>query len=131
MRIKTGLILLLCLAACLGCSKQKSTDELINDLKTGNEKDRIIAVRTLPRGEGNDEKVIAALTAALRDGGSDVRRSAAIRLGLYGDQAKDAIPELQKRLHDGDARVREAAGKALTRIDPDKFPTPPNAKSKT
>jgi HEAT repeat protein len=129
-RMKRGLVLLLCLLACgglgmLAYSKTKSTDELISDLRTGNEKDRIIAVRTLSAGEGDAAKVIPALIAALRDGESDVRRSAAIRLGLYGEQAKDALPELEKRLRDGDARVREAAGRAMSRIDPDTYPTPP------
>ncbi len=46
MRVQTSLVLLLCLLACGGCGKKKSTDELIRDLKTGQEKERIIAVRT-------------------------------------------------------------------------------------
>jgi HEAT repeat protein len=54
--------------------------------------------------------------------GADVRWSAAIGLGYFGDQAKEAIPALQKAEHDRDARVREAARVALTRIDPVKFP---------
>jgi HEAT repeats len=124
-----GLVLLLCLLACGGIGllvyglsgKTKSTDELISDLKTGNEKERLNAVRTVSPGDGDAAKVIPALIDALRDGDSDVRRSAAIRLGYYGqrgfEQAKDAIPVLQQRQHDGDARVREAATKALERIE--------------
>jgi len=124
MRVQTGLVLLLCLLACGGCSKKKSTDELIGDLKTGKEKERIIAVRTLPGGKGDAAKVVPALIERLRDGAGDVRRSAAIKLGGFGEQAKDAIPALEKRLHDGDARVREAAAKALSRIDPEHFHFP-------
>jgi vesicle coat complex subunit len=132
--VQTGLLLLLGLLACGGCSKQKSTDELITDLKTGNEKERIIAVRTPTRGgKGDAATVVPALIEALRDGSQEVRRSAAIRLGLFGEQAKDAIPALKERLHDGDARVREAATRALTRIDPAQFPPPsssPQAQAK-
>ncbi len=124
MRVQTGLVLLLCLLACGGCSKGKSTDELIADLKSG--KEGIIAARTLP---GDDaEKVVPALIEALRNGGNDIRRSAAIKLGGFREQAKDAIPALQKaEEHDGDARVREAAGIALSRIDPERFPYSPKA----
>ena len=57
---------------------------------------------------------------------NDVRRSSAIKLGGFREQAKDAIPALQKaEEHDGDARVREAAGIALSRIDPERFPYTP------
>jgi hypothetical protein len=64
MRVRTGLVLLLCLLACgCGCGG-KSTDELIADLKSGKEKEVVIAARTLPRGDA--EKVVPALIEALR-----------------------------------------------------------------
>jgi HEAT repeat protein len=126
MRVQTGLGLLLCLLACGGCGKTKSTDELIADLKSGKEKEGIIAARTLPGGTGEAEKVVPALIEALRHRSNDIRRSAAIKLGAFHEQAKDAIPALQKaEEHDGDARVREAAGIALSRIDPERFPYTP------
>ena len=126
MRVQTGLVLLLCLLACGGCSKGKSTDELIADLKSGKEKEGLFAARTLPQGE--TAKVVPALIEALRHRANDVRRSAAIKLGGFREQAKDAIPALQKaEQHDGDARVREAAGIALSRIDPERFPYSPKA----
>ncbi len=125
MRMQTGWVLLLCLLACGGCGG-KSTDELIADLKSGKEKEGIIAARTLPTGDA--EKVVPALIEALRHKGQDIRRSAAIKLGAFGEQAKAAIPALQKaEEHDGDARVREAAGIALSRIDPEQFPYSPKA----
>jgi HEAT repeat protein len=121
MRVQTGLVLLLCLLACGGCGKQKSTDELIADLKSGKQKEGLFAARTLPQRDA--EKVVPALIEALRHSGQDVRRSAAVKLGGFGEQAKDAIPALQKaEEHDGDSRVREAAGIALSRIDPERFP---------
>ena len=123
MRVQAGLVLLLCLLACGGC-KQKSTDELIADLKSSNAGEGLNAARSLPQGEA--EKVVPALIEALRNRSQDIRRSAAVKLGGFGEQAKDAIPALQKaEEHDGDARVREAAGIALSRIDPERFPYSP------
>ncbi len=123
MRVQTALVPLLCLLACVGCSNQKSTDQLIADLKSGTEIEGVTAARTLPRGKDDAAKVVPALIEALTHKGSDVRRSSAIKLGVFGEQAKDAIPALQKaEENDGDARVREAAGIALSRIDPVRFP---------
>jgi HEAT repeat protein len=59
-----------------------------------------------------------------------VPRSAAIGLGYFGEHAEDAVPALQQAQHDRDARVREAAGVALSRIDPARFPVPSKARGK-
>jgi HEAT repeat protein len=122
MRSQTALVLLFCLLACTGCG-QKSTDQLIGDLASPNERDRIIATRLLQHREEDAAKVVPALMKALTGKqGADVRWSAAIGLGYFGEQAKAAIPALQAAEHDRDARVREAARVALSRIDPSKFP---------
>jgi vesicle coat complex subunit len=121
MRGPRWFVLLLCLLACCGCGR-KSTNELIADLKSSQDRDRIIAVRSLPTRRGDAAQVIPALIEALKDHDGDVRRSAAIGLGVFGDQARDAIPELQAAQQDRDARVREAARVALSRIDPTRFP---------
>jgi hypothetical protein len=123
-------ILLLCLLACAGCGKQKSTDELIADLKAPGERERIVAVRLLPQHKGDAARVVPALIAALKDRQDDVRWSAAIGLGYFGEQARDAIPALQAAQHDRDARVREGAGVALSRIDPTKFRPPSKSRGK-
>ena len=123
MRARTRLVLLLGLLACGGCGK-KSTDQLIEDLKSPQNKDRLIAVRLLPQRKEEAAKVVPALIEALKDKEGDIRLSAAIGLGSFGEQAKDAIPALQAVQRDRDARIREAAGKALSRIDPVKFPVP-------
>jgi HEAT repeat protein len=130
MRVRTGLLLLLCLLAFGGCSRQKSTDELITDLKGTQERDRIVAVRLLPQHKGDAARVVPALTEALKDKDGDIRWSAAIGLGYFGDQARDAVPALQAAQRDRDARVREAAGVALSRIDPDRFRAPPGSRGK-
>jgi len=125
MRRQTGLVLLLGLLACGGCGKQKSTDDLIADLKSGKDDEAGVAARNLPRGKDDAEKVVPALIEALTHSANDVRRSSALKLGVFGEQAKDAIPALLKaEENDGDARVREAAGIALSRIDPKRFPNP-------
>jgi HEAT repeat protein len=120
------LVLLVCASACAGCGKGKSTEELIADLKSSQESERVIAVRTLPQRKGDAVKVVPALVGALKDKEGDIRWSAAIGLGYFGDQAREAIPALQEAQSDGDARVREAARVALSRIDPKQFP--PRAK---
>jgi HEAT repeat protein len=123
--ILSGLGLLVCSLAWVGCSqKEKSTLELIADLKSPQEKDRIIAVRLLPQRKGDAAQTVPALIEALKDRGADIRWSAAIGLGELGESAKEAIPALQAAQSDRDARVREAAGVALSRIDPARF-TPP------
>jgi HEAT repeat protein len=125
MRMWTGFVLLFCLLACGGCGKKKSTDELIEDLKSSKEGDRIKAVRLLQERKGDAAKVVPAMIQALKDKSPDTRLSAAIGLGYFGEQAKDAIPALEQvAKHDRDARIREQAGVALSRIDPARFPAP-------
>jgi HEAT repeat protein len=115
---------LLILLACAGCGK-KSTADLIADLKSSEDRDRIIAVRLLPERKADAAEVVPALIEALKDKESDIRISAAIGLGYFGEQALDAIPALEGAQRDRDARVREAAGKALSRIDPKRAPKAP------
>ena len=124
MRLPTRLILLLCVLACAGCGKKRSTDELIADLKSSEEGERVKAARLLPDRKEDAAQVVPALTEALKDKEGDVRWSAAIGLGSFGEQARDAIPALQAAQRDRDARVREAAAVALSRIDPNRFPVP-------
>lgn len=127
-RMRYALLLcvpLLGLAGWYGCrSREKSTPELIADLKSPDEKDRVIAARTLPLRKGDAAQVVPALIGSLKDHDADIRRSAAIGLGGYGEAAREAIPFLQAALGDHDARVREAAGVALSRIDPSRFSAP-------
>jgi vesicle coat complex subunit len=109
------------LAWRLGGKKTKSTPQLIADLNSADEKDRIVAARLLPDRKADSGQTIPALIGALKDKDADVRRSAAIGLGHLGGEARDAIPALEALLKDKDARVREAASVALSRIDPSKF----------
>jgi HEAT repeat protein len=130
MRTWTAFVVLLGLLACGGCGKKKSTDELIDDLNGPQERDRLIAVRLLPEHRADAAKVIPALIGALKNKAVDIRLSAAIALGAFGEQAKDAIPALQEAQRDRDARVRQAAGTALSHIDPKFAPKAASAKAK-
>jgi len=130
MRVRLHFLFVLGLLALGGCGRTKSTDQLIEDLTSGQEGDRIRAARLLPQRTGDAAKVVPALIVSLRDKQSDVRWSAAIGLGYFGEEATDAIPALQAAQRDRDARVREAAGVALSRIDPAKFPAPSGLRRK-
>ena len=117
MRLRKSFVLVITLLACNGCGKTKSTDELIADLKGADERERITAVRLLPQKKGDAAKVVPALIDALKDKDADVRRSAAIGLGSFGEQARDAVAALEAaQKNDRDARVRESAGIAVSRI---------------
>lgn len=116
-----------------GCGHQKSTDELIADLQSSDEKDQIIAARLLPQRKGDAAQAVPALIKSLKEGDGDVRWSSAIGLGYFGEEAKEAIPALQAAESDRDARVREAARVAISRIDPElatKSPPAPRRQSK-
>ena len=58
MHLRLRLLLLLGLFLCGGCSKEKSTDELIADLSSAQDRDRIIAVRLLPQRKGDASQLI-------------------------------------------------------------------------
>jgi len=115
-------ILVFCMLTAVGCGSKKSTAQLIADLKSGDEKERLVAVRLLADRKGEADQVVPALTEALQDKDSDIRLSAAIGLGYFGDKSKDSVPALQAALHDRDPRVREAAGHAIARISPEQAP---------
>jgi len=118
MRLRICVVMILGLLAFAGCSeKGRSTDGLIVDLKSEHDEHRINAVRLLQHRKGDAPKVVPALIDSLKDGETDVRISAAIGLGYFGAQAKDAIPALEKaQSEDPDARVRNAAKVAISRI---------------
>jgi HEAT repeat protein len=116
MRMRICAVMFMGLLACAGCNKAASTDELIDDLSSADEGDRIKAVRWLQQRKGDAPKVVPALIESLKDVEVDVRWSAAIGLGYFGADAEEAVPALEKAKSDTDARVREAARVAISRI---------------
>lgn len=122
MRKQISFALLVCLLVCCGCNQEKSTDQLLQDLKSPKERESLTAVRLLPGRKGDAAQVILALIESLKNSQSDIRRSAANGLGSFGTQAKDAVPALMEvAKHDHDIRVRTSASTALRLIDPDGF----------
>jgi HEAT repeat protein len=99
-----------------GCSQAPPTDKLLEDLSSKDEGDRVKAVRWLQHRQEEATKIVPALIESLKDGEVDVRWSAAIGLGYYGADAEEAIPALETLKDDADARVREAARVAISRI---------------
>jgi HEAT repeat protein len=116
-RMRICVVMFLCSLALAGCSKEQSTDDLIEDLSSADEGDRIKAVRWLQQRKGDASKVVPALIESLKDTQADIRWSAAIGLGYFGAEAEDAIPALEGAQRDNDARVREAARVAISRIE--------------
>ena len=116
MRMRICVVMFLCSLALAGCSKEQSTDDLIEDLSSADEGDRIKAVRWLQQRKGDASKVVPALIESLKDVDPDVRWSAAIGLGYFGTQANEALPALEKAQSDTDPRVREGARVAISRI---------------
>ena len=116
MQIRICVLLFMGLLALAGCSKDPSTDELIGDLSSADEGDRIKAARWLQHRQGDAPKVVPALIESLKDVDPDVRWSAAIGLGYFGAKAEEALPALEKAQTDTDPRVREGARVAISRI---------------
>ena len=116
MGVRIWMVMFICLLALTGCSKAPPTDKLLEELSSKDDGDRIKAVRWLQHRQGEATKIVPALIESLKDVQPDIRWSAAIGLGYYGTQAESAIPALEKAKGDSDARVREAARVAISRI---------------
>jgi len=65
------------------------------------------------------KEMVGPLARGLRHEEASVRVGAATALGALGSSAKGAVPALRAALDDPDAGVREAAAKALERIQPE------------
>jgi len=63
-------------------------------------------------------EAVPSLVYQLAHRRADVRQWAAVMLGELGPTAKEAIPPLQEALKDQDASVRDAARRALEKVDP-------------
>ena len=63
-------------------------------------------------------EAVPSLVYQLAHQRADVRQWAAVMLGELGPTAKEAIPPLQDALKDQDAKVRDAARRALEKVDP-------------
>lgn len=116
LRLRATFVIAVLAVAFLGCNRGKSTNDLLSDLSSSNEMDRLKAVRLLQQRQADATNVVPKLIDALKDSSKDVRWSAAIGLGYFGKQAESAIPALEEAQKDKDARIREASRVAISKI---------------
>jgi HEAT repeat protein len=62
--------------------------------------------------------LVTVATAALKSQSASIRKRAAVVLGEFGAEAREAVPALVEALRESDATVRQAAAAALRRVDP-------------
>jgi HEAT repeat protein len=101
----------------LGCGG-KNTSDWLQQLQQGDAAQRLEAIHHLGRQQTVDAEVVKALTAALKDDNSFVRRDAAATLAKFGPEARAAVPSLLVARRDRQRSVRRAAEAALARIMP-------------
>ena len=99
----------------VGCGS-RSTDHWLQQLKDADVVKRRQAIRELGARTSEAERVVPALTEALRDDNEYVRHDAATALGNFGPEAQAAVPALQGALKDRDHNVRRAAQTTLKKI---------------
>jgi HEAT repeat protein len=68
---------------------------------------------------GPGATVVPAVSAALTDKDEEVRNTAAVVLGRFGPDAKEAVPALRAALKDASGPVRREAAEALGRVGPE------------
>ena len=93
---------------------------LLDDLATDDHPDSYVCM-ALSRVDGPD--VLPALIAVVEEGRNPQARDGAVcALGHMGAKAREAVPTLQKALHDEDQNVRERAARVLKEIGPNAAP---------
>jgi len=100
-----------------GCGAP-STEDWLSQLKDQEVVKRRQALRELGPRLAEAERIVPALTEALRDDNGYVRHDAAVVLGKFGADARGAVPALTAALKDKERNVRTAAAAALKKIDP-------------
>ncbi len=111
------ILLLALMLLTAGCAR--STEHWLGQLKDADVVKRRQAVRELAQRTSDAQRVVPALTEALRDENPYVRHDAATMLGLFGSQARSAVTALEAARKDRDANVRRAAAAAIKQIAPD------------
>jgi HEAT repeat protein len=84
---------------------------------------RFEAIQSMVKYAPHGTETVTVLIDALADGEPRIRRQAASVLGVMGSEAKAAVPELTRLLHDNTVRV--PAMRALSKMGPDAAPAVP------
>jgi HEAT repeat protein len=115
------ILLVVTLVLLCGCARQQpkmAGAKWAAALHDRDAKVRKKAAFTLGNIGPSDPSVLPALIEALRDADTDVRFEAILALVKYGSGAREAVPALDElQRHDRDAKIRDAAAKALAKIE--------------
>lgn len=98
-----------------GPAARKAVPSLLQALLSDDDAVRETAARSLGTIDADPEDVIPVLVGCLID--DNVNARAAGALGVYGQLAKPAVPELVRMWQRSDSKSRLAAGEALKLID--------------
>ncbi len=103
-----------------GTAARSAAPDLVTALRDPNRFVRWAAARTLGKIAPVDpEQVVPGLAYLLNDQDLDLRLQAANSLGLYGPEARAAVPALTRTVARGDGEIRRAAMLALAAIGPE------------
>ena len=103
---------------CVAAARGADMDELIKQLRSGDNDARRAAARALGEGGAEAKTAVPALITALKDRDTFVRRFSAQALGAIGPDAQSAVRPLTAALNDPKNEVRGAAVSALGKLGP-------------
>jgi HEAT repeat protein len=101
---------------CATAASGADVNELIKQLKDGDNEARRAAATALGEGGAESKAAVPALIKALKDRDTFVRRFSARALGDIGPDARAAVPALKSALNDAKSEVRSEAARALGRL---------------
>jgi HEAT repeat protein len=103
---------------CATLAHGADVNELIKQLKEGDNDTRRAAAKALAEGGPESKEAVPALIKALKDQDAFVRRFSAQALGEIGPDARTASSALAMALNDPRKEVQSAAARALGKLGP-------------
>ncbi len=103
---------------CVTVSRADDVNELVKQLREGDNEARRGAARALADGKAESKEAVPALIKALKDQDAFVRRYSAQALGEIGPEARSAAIALTEALNDSRKEVQSSAARALGKIGP-------------
>ncbi len=101
---------------CASLAQGAGVDELVKQLKNGDNDARRAAAKSLGEGGAQSKAAVPALIEALKDRDMFVRRFAAQALGEIGPDAGSAVRALTAALNDSRKEVQNAAAHSLGKV---------------